>query len=62
MAKVDPEIQALSEERRKELINELAEYRELKKTGMRVNNRAAAQDVRLTLKRLHAEVRVVTIL
>ena len=52
MAKDDPDFQALSKEKRKELIDELEEYRKLKKTGMRVNNRAAAQDVRLTLKRL----------
>ena len=62
MAKEEPALQAISEERRKELIDELEEHRKLKKTGMRANNRAAAQDARLTLKRLHAEVRVMIIL
>ena len=40
-------------------MDELEEFRTLRKTGMRANNRAAAQDVRLTLKRLHAEVSVI---
>jgi hypothetical protein len=57
LAKDDPKLQQLTEEEKDELIQKLQEHRELKKTGTRASNRAAAQDVRLTLQHVNAEVK-----
>ena len=56
MAQDDPELQNLSRERKKELINDLIEARADKKNNARGSNRAAAQDVQSTIDRVTDEV------
>lgn len=56
MVKNDERWQTMTEERKQELIQELALYREAKLLGARVSNRAAALDITKTMARLNEEV------
>lgn len=58
MVKEDPALQNLSREEADELINDLQEYRALNARGARINNRAAAADVRVTMDHIQNEVRL----
>ena len=52
----DAELQNISIEREEELINNLKQHRELKKSGARTSNVSAAKDARATMLRLNEEV------
>ena len=56
MANEDDKYQNLSPEDQKQLKDELLRYRELKRSGARPSNRAAAQDVRFTIDNITNEV------
>ncbi|KAI0058311.1 hypothetical protein BV25DRAFT_1766711, partial [Artomyces pyxidatus] len=58
LVKDDPELQPenLSKERKAELIAELVEYREEKKSGVRLSSKSVAQDLRVTTERLNNEL------
>jgi len=58
-----PELQELigkspkvTDDEKNDLIKKLEANRQLKKTGMRVSNRAAAQDVHAMMERINGEV------
>ena len=53
----DPDLQNINNEEKQEIMKALEDHRELKKTGARASNRAAAQDVQATLERVNSEVR-----
>lgn len=46
----------MSEERKKELLEELREYRETKRKGVRIDNRAANHDYQFTVSQMNEEV------
>jgi hypothetical protein len=54
--KTDPELQNLSLERERELLQELEAHRSLKKTGIRATNLAITNDVARTMSHLNDEV------
>jgi hypothetical protein len=56
LVREDPELQDLTKEQEAKLLQMLEDHRALKATGARASNRAAAQDVRLTLQNLNTEV------
>jgi hypothetical protein len=55
--KTDPELQNLSPERERELLQELEVHRSLKKNGIRATNLAITNDVARTMAHLNDEVR-----
>jgi len=57
MAKTDPQLQNLSDVRKKELIEALEEHRKVKEHGLRASNMSASLDVRATMDRIGSEVR-----
>lgn len=56
MARDNSELEALTDIQEADLKQALVEHRELKKCGLRPNNRSAALDVFTTLTRLETEV------
>ena len=52
----DPDLQNINKEERQEIMKALEDHRELKKTGARASNRAAAQDVQATLEQVNSKV------
>jgi hypothetical protein len=52
----DDELQNMTDEKKQEIISALEDHRQLKRAGVRASNRAAAQDVHLTIEKINAEV------
>ncbi len=56
LAKADPELQNLSEEKKQELLNALEEHRKVNKHGLRASNLSASLDVKSTMDQIGSEV------